>query len=221
MPKGYKDADPTACAHCGSAKIEQDPDVLDTWYSSGLWPISTLGWPEKTQELATFYPEMLFSEARKGREAKALMETGSDILFFWVARMVMMCTHFMGGKIPFEDVYLHAMVRDEKGQKMSKTKGNVIDPLDITEKHGSDALRLTLLALSGQGRNVNLDLKRLEGYKSFINKLWNASRFSLLQIEARGLKNFVDPRTTLASLDFTDRWLLDELDQVAAKADPA
>jgi valyl-tRNA synthetase len=217
VPKSYKDADPTACAHCGSTKIEQDPDVLDTWYSSGLWPISTLGWPEKTPELVTFYPEMLFSEARGGREVKALMETGSDILFFWVARMVMMCTHFMGGKLPFEDVYLHAMVRDEKGQKMSKTKGNVIDPLDITEKHGSDALRLTLLALSGQGRNVNLDLKRLEGYKSFINKLWNASRFSLIQIEAQGVKALVDPAKNLAALDFTDRWLLAELNQTVTK----
>lgn len=217
VPKGYKNADPTACVHCGSAKIEQDPDVLDTWYSSGLWPISTLGWPEKTPELGTFYPEMMFNELRKGREAKALMETGSDILFFWVARMVMMCTHFMGGKLPFEDVYLHAMVRDEKGQKMSKTKGNVIDPLDITEKHGSDALRLTLLALSGQGRNVNLDLKRLEGYKSFINKLWNASRFSLIQIEAQGVKALVDPAKNLAALDFTDRWLLAELNQTVTK----
>jgi len=216
VPKSYGDADPEKCVHCNSSKIIQDPDVLDTWYSSSLWPISTLGWPEKTKDLEIFYPTLLCTEARKGREAKALMETGSDILFFWVARMVMMCSHFMEKRLPFEDVFLHAMVRDEKGQKMSKTKGNVIDPLDITEKHGSDSLRLTLLALSGQGRNVNLDLKRLEGYKGFINKLWNASRFSLMQIEERKIQNFSDPTKNLAKLDFTDRWLLQELNKTVA-----
>jgi valyl-tRNA synthetase len=217
VPKSYKDPDPTTCTHCGSDQVEQDPDVLDTWYSSGLWPISTLGWPEKTQELETFYPTQKALAPRLQLEPKALMETGSDILFFWVARMVMMCTHFMEGRLPFEDVYLHAMVRDEKGQKMSKTKGNVVDPLDITEKHGSDALRLTLIALSGGGRNVNLDLKRLEGYKGFINKLWNASRFALMQIEEQGLENFEAPEKILGSLDFADRWLLDELNRVVAK----
>ena len=217
VPKGYKDADPEHCAHCGSAKIEQDPDVLDTWYSSGLWPISTLGWPEQTPDLKTFYPALRYDEARQGREPRALMETGSDILFFWVARMVMMCTHFMDGRLPFEDVYLHAMVRDEKGQKMSKTKGNVVDPLDVTEKHGSDALRLTLLALSGQGRNVNLDLKRLEGYSAFVNKLWNASRFALMQLEEQGVKSYRNPRENPADLDFVDRWLLDELNRTVRK----
>jgi valyl-tRNA synthetase len=213
VPKGHADPDPDSCTHCRSKKIAQDPDVLDTWYSSGLWPISTLGWPEKTPELETFYPKLRFDELRQGREAAALMETGSDILFFWVARMVMMCTHFMDGRLPFEDVFLHAMVRDEKGQKMSKTKGNVIDPLEITEKHGSDSLRLTLLALSGQGRNVNLDLKRLEGYKAFLNKLWNASRFSLLQIKEQGVSRF----SLEGELDFADRWLLGELDKTVQK----
>lgn len=213
VPKGHADADPTACNFCGSKEIEQDPDVLDTWYSSGLWPISTLGWPEKTPELETFYPTLRFDELRRGLEAKALMETGSDILFFWVARMVMMCTYFMDGRLPFEDVYLHAMVRDEKGQKMSKTKGNVIDPLEITSQHGSDSLRLTLIALSGQGRNVNLDLKRLEGYKAFLNKLWNASRFALMQIKEQNVEKFEAPEKIVGSLDFVDRWLLDELDR--------
>lgn len=213
VPKNHADTDPTQCAQCGAKEIEQDPDVLDTWYSSSLWPISTLGWPEKTPDLEAFYPTLRSSDCREGREARALMETGSDILFFWVARMVMMCTHFMDGRLPFEDIFLHAMVRDEKGQKMSKTKGNVIDPLDITGKHGSDALRITLLALSGQGKNVNLDLKRLEGYKGFINKLWNASRFALMQIEERGLKTFNDPTKDPAKFDFVDRWLLQELDK--------
>jgi len=214
VPKNLAAPDPSACAHCGSAMIHQDPDVLDTWYSSALWPISTLGWPEKNPDLENFYPTLRFDDLRKGLEAKALMETGSDILFFWVARMVMMCTHFMNGRVPFEDVYLHAMVRDEKGQKMSKTKGNVVDPLDVTATSGSDSLRLTLLALSGQGRNVNLDLKRLEGYKAFLNKLWNASRFSLMQISEQGITSYKDPRSFLEKIDFVDRWMLNELNSV-------
>lgn len=214
VPKNLKAPDPTACAHCGSAMIHQDPDVLDTWYSSALWPISTLGWPEKTQDLESYYPTLRFDQPRNNAEARALMETGSDILFFWVARMVMMCTHFMDGRLPFEDVYLHAMVRDEKGQKMSKTKGNVVDPLDVTAKSGADSLRLTLLALSGQGRNVNLDLKRLDGYKAFVNKLWNASRFALMQVSEQNVTSYKDPRANPEKLDFVDRWMLQELDNV-------
>ncbi len=217
VPKSSQDADPKSCVHCASSKIEQDSDVLDTWYSSALWPISTLGWPNKTSDLEIFYPQMKANMVRGGQEAKALMETGSDILFFWVARMVMMCTYFMDGRLPFEDVFLHAMVRDDKGQKMSKTKGNVVDPLEITEKHGSDALRLTLLALSGQGRNVNLDLKRLEGYKSFLNKLWNASRFAMMQLDEAKIVTAADPREHLQDLDFVDRCLLDSLDDTVRK----
>jgi valyl-tRNA synthetase len=217
VPKNSAEKDPSVCAHCGSEKITQDPDVLDTWYSSALWPISTLGWPEKTKELETFYPKLRFDEFRKSHEAQALMETGSDILFFWVARMVMMCTHFMNGRLPFEDVFLHAMVRDEKGQKMSKTKGNVVDPLDVTEKSGSDSMRLTLIALSGQGRNVNLDLKRLEGYKAFLNKLWNASKFVLMQIDEKDVRSYKNPYDHLSSLDFVDRWLLSELNTAVKK----
>ncbi|MGZ3735124.1 MAG: valine--tRNA ligase [Bdellovibrionota bacterium] len=217
VPKNEKDLEPKVCVHCGSALIHQDPDVLDTWYSSALWPISTLGWPEKTQDLETFYPQLRFDELRQGREAKALMETGSDILFFWVARMVMMCTYFMDGRLPFEDVFLHAMVFDEKGQKMSKTKGNVVDPLDVTAKSGSDTLRLTLLALSGQGRNVNLDLKRLDGYKAFLNKLWNASKFSLMQLSEQDVSSYKNPMERLAELDFVDRWLLSELNETVKR----
>lgn len=215
IPKNSAENDPTKCMHCGSNEIEQDPDVLDTWYSSGLWPISTLGWPEQTKELNIFYPKQRCDQPRQSQEPMALMETGSDILFFWVARMVMMCTYFMKGRVPFEDVFLHAMVRDEKGQKMSKTKGNVIDPLDITEKSGSDALRLTLLALSGQGRNVNLDLKRLEGYRAFINKLWNAAKFTQMQLESKGQETFKNPLEQKNSLDFADRWLLDQFSATA------
>jgi valyl-tRNA synthetase len=211
VAKSADAGDPTKCESCDSADIVQDPDVLDTWYSSGLWPISTLGWPDKTPDLEQFYPKLRFDQARKGLEASALMETGSDILFFWVARMVMMCTYFMKGQIPFEDVFLHAMVRDDKGQKMSKTKGNVIDPLEITDKHGADALRLTLLALSGQGRNVNLDLKRLEGYSSFINKLWNASRFCLQQLEDKNVD------AVPAELHFVDSWILGRLQATVAE----
>ena len=160
--------DPAACAACGRASPERDPDVLDTWFSSALWPFSTLGWPEKTQAMATFYPT-------------TLLETGSDILFFWVARMIVMGLKFTG-EAPFRDVYLHALVRDEHGEKMSKTKGNVIDPLDITRDHGADALRFTLASQSGQGRDVRLSLDRVAGYRAFCNKVWNASRFVAMNL---------------------------------------
>ena len=161
--------DLTACPKCKSTKIKQDEDVLDTWFSSGLWPFTTLGWPEKTKAYETFYPT-------------SVMETGFDILFFWVARMVMMGMHFNDGKVPFKRIYLHAMVRDEKGQKMSKTKGNVIDPLDIIRDYGADAFRFTLMAMAGQGRDVKLSLERIDGYKAFCNKIWNASRYVLMRM---------------------------------------
>ncbi|MEW6058214.1 MAG: valine--tRNA ligase [Bdellovibrionota bacterium] len=161
--------DSTKCAHCGGSELKQDEDVLDTWFSSALWPFSTLGWPEKTKSYRTFYPT-------------SVMETGFDILFFWVARMIMMGLHFNDGKVPFKRVYLHAMVRDEKGQKMSKTKGNVIDPLDIIKDYGADAFRFTLASMAGQGRDIKLSLERIEGYKAFCNKLWNAARFALMRL---------------------------------------
>ncbi|HEY6100726.1 MAG TPA: class I tRNA ligase family protein, partial [Anaeromyxobacter sp.] len=181
---------PQACATCGKTGLRQDEDVLDTWFSSALWPFSTMGWPEPTETLRTFYPT-------------SVMETGHDIIFFWVARMMMMGIHFMG-EVPFRTVYLHPMVRDEKGQKMSKTKGNVIDPLDITEKYGADALRFTLAALTAQGRDIKLAKERIEGYRAFANKLWNASRFALMNLDGfdASAAGSTPPRTP------ADRWIL-------------
>ena len=161
--------DPSACAHCGSKNIVQEEDVLDTWFSSALWPFSTLGWPEDTPELRLYYPT-------------SLLVTSFDILFFWVARMLMMGLHFMGA-VPFRDVYIHALVRDEKGQKMSKSRGNVIDPLVMIEKYGTDAFRFTLAALAAQGRDIKLAESRIEGFRHFVNKIWNAARFVLLNLE--------------------------------------
>jgi valyl-tRNA synthetase len=185
---------PAACKTCGSGALRQDEDVLDTWFSSGLWPFSTMGWPDATETLRTFYPT-------------SVMETGHDIIFFWVARMMMMGIHFMG-EAPFRTVYLHPMVRDEKGQKMSKTKGNVIDPLVMTEKYGADALRFTLAALTAQGRDIKLSDQRIEGYRAFANKLWNASRFALMN-----LAGYVDRGEDPAALARSpaDRWILARL----------
>ncbi len=181
---------PATCAICGKAGLRQDEDVLDTWFSSALWPFSTMGWPERTETLEKFYPT-------------SVMETGHDIIFFWVARMMMMGIHFMG-EVPFRVVYLHPMVRDEKGQKMSKTKGNVIDPLDITAKYGADALRFTLAALTAQGRDIRLAKERIEGYRAFANKLWNATRFALMNLEGHdaGVPEDTSARTA------ADRWIL-------------
>ena len=144
-------------------ELTRDPDVLDTWFSSALWPFSTLGWPEQTPELERYYPT-------------DTLITGFDIIFFWVARMMMMGIHFMG-EVPFHTVYIHALVRDENGQKMSKSKGNVIDPLELIEKYGADALRFTLTAFAAQGRDVKLSESRVEGYRNFCTKIWNAARF--------------------------------------------
>ena len=137
--------------------------MLDTWFCSALWPFSTLGWPEQTAEVARYYPG-------------DVLVTGFDIIFFWVARMMMMGIHFMGD-VPFKDIYIHGLVRDEKGQKMSKSKGNVMDPLELIDAYGADALRFTICALTGPGRDVKLGRKRVEDYRSFITKIWNASRF--------------------------------------------
>jgi valyl-tRNA synthetase len=185
---------PRACSTCGSVTLRQDEDVLDTWFSSGLWPFSTMGWPGQTDTLRTFYPT-------------SVMETGHDIIFFWVARMMMMGIHFMG-EVPFKTVYLHPMVRDSKGQKMSKTRGNVIDPLVVTEKYGADALRFTLAALTAQGRDIKLADERIEGYRAFANKLWNASRFALMNLEGH-LHGDGDPLQ--AARTPADRWILARL----------
>jgi valyl-tRNA synthetase len=162
--------DPTKCSKCDSTNIEQETDVLDTWFSSALWPFSTMGWPENTKELQTFYPT-------------SVLITSFDILFFWVARMMMFGLHFMEDEVPFKDVYLHALVRDKHGKKMSKSTGNVIDPLVIMEQYGTDAMRFTLTAFAAQGREIKLDEERIEGYRFFINKLWNAARFALMHVE--------------------------------------
>jgi len=166
---------PAACPGCGGTDLVQDPDVLDTWFSSALWPFSTLGWPDETPDLKAFYPN-------------DLMETGFDILFFWVARMMMMGCRLvhperpLSERVPFKTIYLHAMVRDEKGEKMSKTRGNVIDPLDVTARHGADALRFTLASMAAQGQDVKLSMPRVEGYRHFGNKLWNAARFAMMNL---------------------------------------
>ncbi|HXR88291.1 MAG TPA: valine--tRNA ligase [Stellaceae bacterium] len=154
-----------AAKHYGrEADLKRDPDVLDTWFSSALWPFSTLGWPERTRELQRYYPT-------------DVLVTGFDIIFFWVARMMMMGCKFMG-QVPFKTVYIHALVRDERGQKMSKSKGNIIDPLDLIARYGTDALRFTLTALAAQGRDIKLAESRLEGYRNFATKLWNATRYA-------------------------------------------
>jgi len=155
---------PQKCPKCGNTEFLRDPDVLDTWFSSALWPFSTLGWPEQTPELKTYYPT-------------SVLVTGLDILFFWVARMIMMGLKFMGD-VPFRDVYIHALVRDAEGQKMSKSKGNVIDPLHVMEQFGTDALRFTLASMASPGRDIKLAEERIEGYRNFANKIWNAARFA-------------------------------------------
>ncbi len=185
--------DPAACPKCGSAEIIQETDVLDTWFSSALWPFSTMGWPEKTKELATFYPT-------------SVLITSFDILFFWVARMMMMGLHFMD-EVPFRDVYLHALVRDKHGKKMSKSTGNVIDPLAVMQQYGTDAMRFTLTAFAAQGREIRLDEDRIEGYRHFINKIWNAARFSLMHVAdcPDSVKDVVEsPR----ELPLVHRWIL-------------
>ena len=182
---------PTVCPQCGGSNWLRDPDVLDTWFSSGLWPFSTLGWPEQTPELKTYYPT-------------STLVTGLDILFFWVARMIMLGLKFMGD-VPFRDVYIHALVRDAEGQKMSKSKGNVIDPLHVMNQFGTDALRFTLASMASPGRDLKLAEERIEGYRNFANKIWNAARFSLMYLD--GTRVSKPP----AERPFADRWILSRL----------
>jgi valyl-tRNA synthetase len=182
-----------SCHHCGSANIEQDPDVLDTWFSSSLWTHSTLGWPDDTEDLRYFYPT-------------TVMETGYDILFFWVARMIMMGLEDMGD-IPFSTVYLHGLVRDEKGEKMSKIKGNVINPIDTLEQYGTDALRFALSTGTSPGNDVKLTQSRLEAGRNFANKLWNATRFVIRSIEPVS----TDMKIQWRSIPVEDRWILSRL----------
>ncbi|MBN8897103.1 MAG: valine--tRNA ligase, partial [Rhodospirillales bacterium] len=182
--------------------LTQDEDVLDTWFSSGLWPFSTLGWPEQTPELARYYPG-------------DVLVTGFDIIFFWVARMMMMGLHFMK-EVPFRTVYIHGLVRDERGQKMSKSKGNVIDPLALIDEYGADALRFTICALTGPGRDVKLGASRVQDYRSFVTKLWNAARFA--QMNAVAVDPGFDPAA--ATLPLT-RWVLDAANTAIAEATAA
>ena len=190
-----------AKAHYGQVvELTRDPDVLDTWFSSGLWPFSTLGWPEQTRELARFYPN-------------ACLVTGFDIIFFWVARMMMQGLHVMkdaDGKpqVPFRDVYIHGLVRDEKGRKMSKSIGNVIDPLEVIEKYGADALRFTMVALTTQGRDVKLADNRVEGYRNFATKIWNAARFAEMN-ECVMVPGF-DPKSARQPIN---RWMAGEVER--------
>ena len=183
--------DLAACPSCGGP-VRQDPDVLDTWFSSGLWPFSTMGWPDDTPELRAYYPT-------------AVLVTGFDILFFWVARMAMLGLHFTQA-VPFHDVYIHALVRDAEGQKMSKSKGNVADPLEVMDRYGTDAFRFTLAALAGLGRDVRISDERIEGYRNFTNKLWNAARLVLSNLDGYDAAKARKAEPALA-----DRWIQSRL----------
>ncbi|MDP2735938.1 MAG: class I tRNA ligase family protein, partial [bacterium] len=173
----------------------QDPDTLDTWFSSGLWTFSTLGWPKETEDLKTYHPT-------------SVLETGYDILFFWIARMILMTT-CLTGQIPFHTVYLHGLVRDEKGRKMSKSLGNIIDPLDMIEKYGADATRLSLIIGAAPGNDMKLSEDKVRGYRNFVNKIWNIARFVLMQIEGT-------PAKTQLSAD--DKKILEDFAEVAKQA---
>ncbi len=192
---------PSQCSQCGHHELEQESDVLDTWFSSALWPFSTMGWPDQTDLLKTFYPT-------------SALVTGFDILFFWVARMMMMGIHFMG-EVPFKDVYVHALVRDEEGKKMSKSKGNVIDPLNVIDQYGTDAFRFTLAAFAAQGRDIKMSERRVEGYRHFINKLWNAARFALIHLD-RGYDQIDEENISLP-----DRWIIARLNDVTGQVSTA
>ena len=187
---------PDTCAICQQGQFIQDPDVLDTWFSSALWPFSTLGWPAKTKDLETYYPT-------------STLVTGLDILFFWVARMIMMGLKFTG-KPPFRDVYIHALVRDAEGEKMSKSKGNVIDPLIKMSQYGTDALRFTLASMASPGRDIKLSENRIEGYRNFANKIWNAARFILMHADGPAESR------PCADRPFVDQWILSRLNHVTS-----
>jgi valyl-tRNA synthetase len=193
--------DVTACAHCGATELEQDPDVLDTWFSSWLWPFSTLGWPDDTADLRAYYPT-------------SVLETGYDIIFFWVARMAMAGIHFLG-VVPFHTIYLHGLVRDEQGRKMSKSLGNVIDPLEIMDQYGTDALRFTLATSSTPGNDMKLVPERIVGNRNFANKIWNASRFVIGQTE--GIAGGVPALEALKPQSLADRWIVSRAQRLTAE----
>jgi valyl-tRNA synthetase len=186
------------------ADLEQDPDVLDTWFSSALWPFSTMGWPEQTDTLKKFYPT-------------SVLVTGFDILFFWVARMIIMGQQFMG-EVPFKEVYIHALVRDAQGRKMSKSLGNGIDPQDMVQKYGADSLRFTLTAFAAMGRDIRMSEERIEGYRHFMNKVWNAARFALMNLPEDAAPKAVDLG---AVKGLHHQWILNRLEEVKAEEDAA
>ncbi len=193
---------PTACAACGGA-LRQDEDVLDTWFSSALWPFTTLGWPERTPDLARYYPT-------------SLLITGFDIIFFWVARMIMMGQRFMRD-VPFGEVYIHGLVRDAHGKKMSKSSGNTVDPEEVQARYGTDAVRFTMAILAAPGNDIPLAAERMEGYRAFANKIWNACRFVLLRLGDEPPARRYDT----ANLSLTDRWILSRTHRVVAEVDRA
>ncbi|MBU1041686.1 MAG: valine--tRNA ligase [Proteobacteria bacterium] len=193
----------TGCTKCGGALTQED-DVLDTWFSSALWPFSTLGWPDDTAKLKAYYPT-------------SVLVTGFDILFFWVARMMMMGIHFKE-QVPFHDVYIHALVRDEQGKKMSKSTGNVIDPLEMIGKYGTDSLRFTLTAFAAMGRDIKLSEKRIEGYRHFVNKIWNSARFALMNMPEDGGA----PKAALSDAKgLANLWILHRLEEVKDEVESA
>jgi len=193
--------DPTHCSHCGRAELTQESDVLDTWFSSALWPFSTMGWPDDTPELRLFYPTDVLS-------------TAFDIIFFWVARMIMMGLHFRD-EVPFRDVYIHPLVRDEQGRKMSKSKGIGIDPLDMMEVYGTDAVRWSLVALAAQGRDIRFGETMVEGGRAFVTKLWNAARFALMNLAD------YQPGAPRGAASLYDRWIRQRMDVAIAEAHAA
>ena len=196
--------DPTQCEHCGSAELRQDEDTLDTWFSSGLWPHSTLGWPdEDADDLKRFYPTQV-------------METAYDIIFFWVARMIMMSLYNMKGEVPFETVYLHGLVRAPDGRKMSKSLGNVVDPLGSIEQYGTDALRFALLSGTSPGNDQRISDERMEAGRNFANKLWNASRFAIGMVEEG---DSLELPAASADLPVEDRWVLSRLNEVTGNVE--
>ena len=196
---------PSKCAHCGSARVEQDTDVLDTWFSSGLWPFSTMGWPDDTEDLRTYYPT-------------ALLITGYDILFFWAARMMMMGLE-LTGEVPFRQVHLHTLVRDPQRKKMSKTKGNVVDPLDINDKYGTDAVRLALMRAAAPGTDITYSEERLVAARQFANKMWNAARLILMNMDAAGIQPALTQPGSPETLE--DRWIFSRLSRAAAAVNRA
>ncbi|HEU0005893.1 MAG TPA: valine--tRNA ligase [Terriglobia bacterium] len=207
---------PTRCSKCGHTELQQETDVLDTWFSSGLWPFSTLGWPDETEDLKKFYPT-------------SVLITGFDIIFFWVARMIVSGLKFMGD-VPFRTVYMHGLIRDAEGQKMSKSKGNVIDPLEVMEQYGTDAVRFTLAIMAAPGTDISLSPEKLQSYRAFANKIWNASRFVLLNLES--LQSRMTPGFSIAlapqsfgarrnELSLIDRWILARLNTTVGEINGA